>query len=156
MSATLYYRATKDFTFGGVSVRKGEPVPCHRRPWSTLLDFGRRYVEAVDVPGESGSVSVQPHHLNLGELIEELERHDPNLRLPLGFTEPHSYRGYYDQLAFQPAADVTIGEMLADARTLALTNTNDDDYLVASANAYGWAEALAWVLTLLDKKDQTK
>ena len=50
MSATLYYRATKDFTFGGVSVRKGEPVPCHRKPWSTLLDFGRMYVEPVAAP----------------------------------------------------------------------------------------------------------
>ena len=43
----LYWRATKDFTFGGFAVRKGEPVPCHRRPWSLLLDYGRMYVEPV-------------------------------------------------------------------------------------------------------------
>jgi hypothetical protein len=53
----LYYRATKDFTFGGVSVRKGEPVPCHRKPWSTLLNFGHMYVEPVADPERSPQVS---------------------------------------------------------------------------------------------------
>lgn len=42
-----YYRATKDFEFGGVRVRMGEPVPCHRYPWTTLLQYGAMYVEAV-------------------------------------------------------------------------------------------------------------
>lgn len=50
--STLYYRATKDFTFGGVAVRRGQPVPCHRKPWSTLLDFGHMYVEPVTAEPE--------------------------------------------------------------------------------------------------------
>lgn len=45
MTEPMYWRATKDFTFGGVAVRKGQPVPCHRAPWATLLDFGSMYVE---------------------------------------------------------------------------------------------------------------
>lgn len=43
-----YWRATKAFTFGGVHIRKGDPVPCHREPWRRLTDFGGMYVEAVE------------------------------------------------------------------------------------------------------------
>lgn len=34
-----------------------------------------------------------------------------------GFANPHSYRGYYDQLAFEPAYGVTIGSMLDAAKS---------------------------------------
>lgn len=56
----------------------------------------------------------------LGELIDALEAAvkawGPN-RIPrLGFRNPHSYRGVYVDLAFEPAEDVTLGEMLAAAR----------------------------------------
>ncbi|MFC9490722.1 hypothetical protein ACFTZM_32240, partial [Streptomyces hydrogenans] len=53
----------------------------------------------------------------LGELITALEAADPDLVLPDGFTHPHSYRGYYHELAFEPAHNATVGEMLADARS---------------------------------------
>lgn len=53
----------------------------------------------------------------LRELIRFLEEADPDLVLPEGFRDPHSYRGYYDQLAFQPARHVSVSEMLADARS---------------------------------------
>lgn len=55
--------------------------------------------------------------MSLGDLIAALERLDPTLRVPLGFGHPHSYRGYYDELAFEPRENVTIGAMLADARS---------------------------------------
>lgn len=42
-----YYVATKAFEFGGVSVREGQPVPCHRAPWSTLLQYGNAFVREV-------------------------------------------------------------------------------------------------------------
>lgn len=54
--------------------------------------------------------------MTLDELIATLEVENPNKILPDGFTNPHSYRGYYDELAFEPTADITVGEMLADAR----------------------------------------
>jgi hypothetical protein len=54
--------------------------------------------------------------MTLSELIKELERHDPEKRVVLGFNSPHSYRGYYDELAFEPAESVTVGEMLDSAR----------------------------------------
>lgn len=55
--------------------------------------------------------------MSLGELIEALEAVDPKLVCRKGFRNPHSYRGYYEQLAFEPAANVPVGEMLACARS---------------------------------------
>lgn len=55
--------------------------------------------------------------MTLGELITALEAADPTLVVADGFTRPHSYRGYYNELAFEPAANVTVGQMLADAQS---------------------------------------
>jgi hypothetical protein len=55
--------------------------------------------------------------MTLDELIAALEAADPALVLRDGFTNPHSYRGIYADLAFEPARNVTVGEMLADARS---------------------------------------
>lgn len=48
----------------------------------------------------------------LGDLIDRLKAEDPNKGVPLGFKNPHSYRGYYDCLAFEPAENVTVASML--------------------------------------------
>lgn len=54
----------------------------------------------------------------LKELIEALEAvEDKAAVLPIGFAGPHSYRGYYDQLAFEPAANVTVQSMLDAAKS---------------------------------------
>lgn len=55
--------------------------------------------------------------MELGELITALEQADARLVVPSGFTNPHSYRGYYDDLAFEPASNVTVAAMLADAQS---------------------------------------
>ena len=55
--------------------------------------------------------------MTLGDLIERLEQEDQNKVLKLGFNFPHSYRGYYDQLAFEPVENVTVSEMLDAARS---------------------------------------
>ncbi|CAO0827074.1 hypothetical protein ACTFBT_01180 [Streptomyces microflavus] len=52
----------------------------------------------------------------LENLIEMLEAADPDTVVKHGFTNPHSYRGYYHDLAFEPASNVRVGDMLADAR----------------------------------------
>lgn len=54
--------------------------------------------------------------MTLGELIEHLEREDPDRVVPLGFTHAHSYRGYYGDLAFEPCEHTTVGAMLAEVR----------------------------------------
>ncbi|MET9480956.1 hypothetical protein [Streptomyces sp. NPDC006638] len=53
--------------------------------------------------------------MTLDELIRALEAEDPARILRRGFCNPHSYRGYYRELAFEPTPNVTVGEMLADA-----------------------------------------
>ncbi|MFB8071112.1 hypothetical protein [Streptomyces californicus] len=52
----------------------------------------------------------------LEDLIEMLEAADPDTVVKHGFTNPHSYRGYYHDLAFEPASNVRVGDMLEDAR----------------------------------------
>lgn len=53
--------------------------------------------------------------LTLGELIAALSAADQDLIVPAGFDSPHSYRGSYYELAFEPAGDVTVAAMLASA-----------------------------------------
>jgi len=54
--------------------------------------------------------------MTLGELIYVLERANPAKKVPHGFRNPHSYRGYYEQLAFEPCGETTVGEMLKAAK----------------------------------------
>lgn len=54
--------------------------------------------------------------VTLGELITELKKLPPEQKLNFALYYPHSYRGYYKELAFEPCVDaVTVGELLADA-----------------------------------------
>ena len=53
--------------------------------------------------------------MRLRELIEWLERQDAERTVTNGFGEPHSDRGDYSLLAFEPVKVTTFGEMLAHA-----------------------------------------
>lgn len=50
--------------------------------------------------------------MKLKELIRMLKKADPNIVVAKGFGEGDSYRGYYEQLAFEPVENTTIGQML--------------------------------------------
>lgn len=52
----------------------------------------------------------------LFELIARLEREPADKVIRVGFRKPHSYRGYYEDLAFEPAPNVCVGDMLSDAK----------------------------------------
>lgn len=54
--------------------------------------------------------------MTLQELIDYLAACDPSTRVPIGFARPHSYRGYYYDLAFEIETETTVGAMLAAAR----------------------------------------
>lgn len=54
--------------------------------------------------------------MNLGRLIEELSKLPQDAVVKDGFGEPMSYRGYYDQCAFEPKENAKIGDMLAHAK----------------------------------------
>ena len=55
----------------------------------------------------------------LCDIIETLEQfpRDTPVRLGWGDGSAHSYRGYYCDLAFEPKRNVTVGEMLDEARS---------------------------------------
>jgi hypothetical protein len=55
--------------------------------------------------------------MKLIDLIELLEKFPTDMRVAQGFGNPHSWRGSYDELAFEPVDDTTVGEMLAEARS---------------------------------------
>jgi hypothetical protein len=59
--------------------------------------------------------------MKLGNLISHLEEMEARLGADhvcvFGFANPHSWRGNYDELAFEPATGVTIATMLIDARS---------------------------------------
>lgn len=50
--------------------------------------------------------------MNLGQLRSFLEKYPSDRMVENGFDNPHSYRGYYDQVAFEPCYNTTVGEML--------------------------------------------
>lgn len=53
----------------------------------------------------------------LSELIEFLEQLPKDHIVRYGFGEPDSYRGYYEDVAFKPVENTTIGDMLEHARS---------------------------------------
>lgn len=55
--------------------------------------------------------------MNIGDLIKQLEEYNPDTVVPSGFGAPHSYRGDYYSVAFEPVEVTTIGEMLEHAKS---------------------------------------
>ena len=55
--------------------------------------------------------------MTLGRLIQILENMDPKKVIYNGFGEPHSYRGYYDQVSFRPMGPKTVKELLKSAKS---------------------------------------
>ncbi len=55
--------------------------------------------------------------MTLGQLIERLERADKGKIVKSGFNNPHSYMGYYEDLAFEPCQNISVLEMLECARS---------------------------------------
>ena len=52
--------------------------------------------------------------MTLGGMIERLSQLDPDMQID-GLAEPHSYRGYYVDLAFETSDAMPVSEMLSMA-----------------------------------------
>lgn len=59
----------------------------------------------------------QRNQLTLGELIDWLERQDSDAEVLDGFGAPHSDRGDYSELAFDPVSNTTYRRMLSYAKS---------------------------------------
>jgi hypothetical protein len=55
--------------------------------------------------------------MNLENLINFLENENQEKIVKLGIHNPQSYRGDYEQLAFEPIANISCKEMLKEARS---------------------------------------
>ena len=55
--------------------------------------------------------------MGLQKLIDALAAADQTYIAPLGFGSPHSYRGNYFDIAFEPESNVTVASMLAHAKS---------------------------------------
>ncbi len=81
--------------------------------------------------------------MTLGELIDYLASLPAEHVFAEGFDSPHSYRGYYEDCAFEPAENTTAGAMLEAARS-ALDRTfqgyKGGDFLMGK-------DTLCWVAT---------
>lgn len=89
--------------------------------------------------------------MNLNEIIEALEKAldaDGNRLVRHGFngSSPHSFRGFYHDLAFDPASDVQLADMLAGlyaARGQAFEGYKGGQYLMNGGVDVYIAEAYA-------------
>lgn len=75
----------------------------------------------IELMSDSFKLERMENMMLLGELIKELEYLDPKLDLVVdvggSIDEPHSYRGYYCDLSFNPSNDTkTVGEVLSLAK----------------------------------------
>ena len=55
--------------------------------------------------------------MNLRALIDYLIKVDLKTKVVMGFENPHSYRGYYEDLAFEPVRNTTVRKMLKAAKS---------------------------------------
>lgn len=53
----------------------------------------------------------------LYELIKRLKGYNPNTVVRQGFSNPHSYQGIYEDLAFEPVSNVSIGYLIEVAKS---------------------------------------
>jgi len=64
--------------------------------------------------------------VTLHELIEKLELLDPKMKISPAWGKSHSWRGSYEQVAFEPLPESTAGEMLSFAKA------------AVGSTLYGW------------------
>jgi hypothetical protein len=82
--------------------------------------------------------------MNLGELIDQLEAiPDKHRKVRIGFGKPHSWRGSYCELAFEPVHDTTIAAMLQcaqEADGISYTGYKGGEYLMDRSTTVHLAE----------------
>ncbi len=54
--------------------------------------------------------------MTLGQYINALEKADPIQEISCGLGNPHSWRGNYSEIAFEPIGKTTVRSMLSEAK----------------------------------------
>lgn len=79
------------------------------------------FQKLLDTMSEADRRTRGNYHITLGDLIKLLENAEETMPVRFANSEygpgnPHSYRGYYSDLAFEDISDVTVKHVLADCR----------------------------------------
>ena len=82
---------------------------------SLVNDYIEHEVRAIYYYERMAKEKAESGQLNLGELISRLNKEPLDKIVPRGFGNAYSYRGYYEQLAFEPEANVLVKTILAEA-----------------------------------------
>ena len=77
----------------------------------------------VNALSESAAQTRSQYHLTLGQLIDRLKKMDPATEITPALSNPHSYRGYYSDLAFEPDGSRTTAADLLILAQAALDQT---------------------------------
>ena len=56
--------------------------------------------------------------MTLGELIKFLKTRDSDEIMSPGVHCPHSYRGYYSELALEPTTSISVGQLLSELESV--------------------------------------
>ena len=91
--------------------------------WHYYIDedssaYNSMVIDAIASCIQSDSESEEEDEEQMDMTIEEMKdllqnaNFDFDIPLPYGFHKPHSYREYYDEVAFEPTTDVSINSML--------------------------------------------
>jgi hypothetical protein len=81
--------------------------------WSEKMNPIQALVNGMNAQAKAQRSETQ---MTLGKLIDRLSQLDPAMEI-VGLCEPHSYRGYYSDLAFELCNDKrTVAEVLAMAK----------------------------------------
>ena len=104
--------------------------------------------DMVNSMNEVGKNQRSGYHLTLGGLIDKLGEGNPSLMVPL--SAPHSYRGYYTDLAFEPG-ETLLGELLSKCKVVlgtTMTGYKGGEFLMDKdvplwVSEYGCASGIA-------------
>lgn len=78
------------------------------------VDLYRRKPATTEIISVTIGISSR---IYLKTLIEQLEQLPQDKILPFGFGKPMSYRGYYEELAFEPIQEAKVSDMLDYAKS---------------------------------------
>jgi hypothetical protein len=93
--------------------------------------------------------------MTLGTLIRLLETLPPDRVCPVGLHKPHSWRGIYSSLAFEPGPPMPVRQILNAARQCVgrefvgwkggnyLMDLDTDVYVSTRGKSYGWGSGLS-------------
>ena len=82
-----------------------------------MIDFQK----VMDMVGDAMRETRKQYHVTLGEMISLLGQADPDAKI--GLTDPHSYRGYYADLALEPTLELISVKQLIAQLNLVLDKT---------------------------------